>query len=129
MLKTHKKSKVSILLKIAKLPKSSFYEWKKKLENSIDKDMELKNIIVDIFNKSFERYGYRRLKMTLKSMGYIVNHKKILRLTKELGIQCVKFRTKNRRYSSYKGTVGKIADNVLKEIFLQQKQTEFDVLM
>nr|VZR98270.1 hypothetical protein MF5295_00700 [Mycoplasma feriruminatoris] len=117
MLKTHKKAKVSILLKIAKLPKSSFYEWKKKLENSIDKDMELKNIIVDIFNKSFERYGYRRLKMTLKSIGYIVNHKKILRLTKELGIQCVKFRTKNRRYSSYKGTVGKIADNVLKRNF------------
>ncbi|SRX66487.1 IS3 family transposase [Mycoplasma mycoides subsp. capri] len=71
-------------------------------------------MIVDIFNKSFETYGYRRLKIALKSKGHIVNHKKILRLTKELGVQCIKFRTKNRRYSSYKGTVGKIADNILK---------------
>ncbi|AME10347.1 IS1296MP transposase protein B [Mycoplasma mycoides subsp. mycoides] len=117
MLKTHKKVKIPILLKIAKLPKSSFYEWKHKLENTIDKDKELKEMIVDIFSKSFETYGYRRLKMALKSKGYIVNHKKILRLTKELGVQCIKFRTKNGRYSSYKGTVGKIADNVLKRNF------------
>ncbi|ADK69094.1 hypothetical protein TS59_0738 [Mycoplasma mycoides subsp. mycoides] len=49
MLKTHKKVKIPILLKIAKLPKSSFYEWKHKLENTIDKDKELKEMIVDIF--------------------------------------------------------------------------------
>ncbi|QVJ95974.1 IS3 family transposase [Mycoplasma mycoides subsp. capri] len=117
LLKTHKKVKISILLKIAKLPKSSFYEWKYKLENTIDKNKELKEMIVDIFNKSFETYGYRRLKIALESKGYIVNHKKILRLTKELGVQCIKFRTKNGRYSSYKGTVGKIANNILKRNF------------
>ncbi|MDP4041781.1 IS3 family transposase, partial [Mycoplasma mycoides] len=31
--------------------------------------------------------------------------------------QCIKFRTKNGRYSSYKGTVGKIANNILKRNF------------
>ncbi|BCU83838.1 hypothetical protein mmcaprivi_02170 [Mycoplasma mycoides] len=50
--------------------------------------------MLTFFSKSFETYGYRRLKMALKSKGYIVNHKKILRLTKELGVQCIKFRTK-----------------------------------
>ncbi|PAM64044.1 hypothetical protein CEJ63_19890, partial [Acinetobacter baumannii] len=76
--------------------------------------MELKEIITKLFKQSFETYGYRRLKLILKSMGYIVNHKKILRITRELNIQCVKFRTKNGQYSSYKKTVGKIYKNILK---------------
>ncbi|ADR24088.1 conserved domain protein [Mycoplasma leachii PG50] len=67
MLKIYKNVKVCVLLKIAQLPKSSFYEWKYKLENPIDKDKELKKMIIDIFYKSFERYDYRRLKMALKS--------------------------------------------------------------
>ncbi|AME14150.1 hypothetical protein MmmBen326_0954 [Mycoplasma mycoides subsp. mycoides] len=57
LLKTHKKVKIPILLKIAKLPKSSFYEWKHKLENTIDKDKELKEMIVDIFANHLKRMG------------------------------------------------------------------------
>lgn len=83
--------------------------------------MELKEIITKLFKQSFETYGYRRLKLILKSMGYIVNHKKILRITRELNIQCVKFRTKNGQYSSYKGTVGKIAENILNRNFYASK--------
>lgn len=37
-----KESKVSECLKLSKLPKSSFYEWKKKLIIAFDKNKELK---------------------------------------------------------------------------------------
>lgn len=40
--------KVTKWLEISKLPKSSFYEWKKKIECFEDKDIEIKSKIKDI---------------------------------------------------------------------------------
>src|SRR5699024_6917497 len=37
------------------------------------------------------------------------NHKKVYRLMKELGLKCIKFIRKSRKYNAYKGNVGKIA--------------------
>ena len=95
---------------MAELPESTYYYHLAKKEQP-NKDEELERLILDIFKKSKETYGYRRIKKELKKQGFIVNHKRILRLTNKLGIQCIKFSRKSRRYSSYKGTVGKIARN------------------
>lgn len=46
-----------------------------------------------------------------------VNKKKVHRLTKKLGIQVTSFTRKSRKYSSYKGKVGKIAPNRLHRRF------------
>lgn len=62
-------------------------------------------------------YGYRRVTQTLKSRGTTVNHKKVRRIMKELGLTCTKFNHKNRKYSSYKGTIGKVSKNLLKRRF------------
>ena len=42
-------------------------------------------------------------------MGFIVNHKKVLRLTRKLDV--LSFVRPTRKYNSYKGEIGKIADN------------------
>ncbi|WP_396232415.1 IS3 family transposase [Fredinandcohnia sp. QZ13] len=50
---------------------------------------------------------YRRIYIELRKSGYIVNHKKILRITNKLGITCTSFTRKSRKYSSYKGNYRK----------------------
>ena len=61
---------------------SSTYKYNNK---KIDKDN--KNIdIIDRINRCFEshkgRYGYRRITLTFKAEGLVVNHKKVKRLKK-----------------------------------------------
>jgi len=73
------------------------------------------NEIIDIFYLHKERYGYRRITLELKNRGYEVNHKKVQRLMKKLNLSS-RVRLK-RKYSSYKGTLGKIADNLIKRDF------------
>ena len=80
------------MLKIAKLPKSSYYEWKIKLENPVDKDKEVKNEIKTIIEASKGRYGYRRVSMVLKNKGFNINHKKVLRIMREESLSCSKLK-------------------------------------
>ena len=66
--------------------------------------------IKKIFNKHHGNYGYRRITCVLRHNGIIINHKKVKRLMKAMGLFGKVIRKRNR-YSSYKGTIGKIADN------------------
>lgn len=107
------------------MPKSSYYEWQSKLK-TVDKiNDELIEKIRDIVEESKGRYGYRRVTKILKNFGYTVNHKRVLRIMKEYNMTCTKFNRKNRKYKSYKGTVGKIADNVLDRNFHVSEPNQF----
>ena len=55
--------------------------------------------------------------MVLKNKGFNINHKRVLRIMKEESLLCTKFKTRSRKYSSYKGQIGKVADNVVKRQF------------
>ena len=50
-------------------------------------------------------------------MGIKINHKKVYRIMKENQLKCVKFTRRSRGYSSFKGEVGKIAENKLNRKF------------
>ena len=73
--------------------------------------------IKKIVHNSKGRYGYRRVTQTLKNNGDKVNHKRIYRIMKDLDILCRKFNRKSRKYKSYKGTVGIVAENKLDQNF------------
>lgn len=62
-------------------------------------------------------YGYRRITIELRKRGFIVNHKKVLRIMRLLGITCMKFSRKSRKYSSYRGKIGKVAKNTVNRRF------------
>jgi putative transposase len=79
--------------------------------------MELKELIAHLFKKFHERYGYKRITKELKKLGQSINHKKVYRIMHELGLKCVKFMRKSRKYNSYKGNVGKVAKNRLSRRF------------
>ena len=86
-----------------------------------DKDTDLKSLITVVYNEHRGRYGYRRIRDQLRNQGHKVNHKKVQRLMKELGLQCT---VRMKKYRSYKGTVGKIAPNLLNRKFTATKPNE-----
>ena len=105
------------LLETAGIAKSVFKCWNDRLPEENSKDTEIVQSIRDIVKDSQGRYGYRRVCLSLKNRGIIVNHKKVLRLMRQNQLLCVKFKHRNRQYKSYKGKVGKIAKNKLSRRF------------
>ncbi len=108
------------LLKVSGLARSIFYYYLK--TKDIDKYKKLKNDILEIFNQNKNRYGYRRILSVLKQKGYTINHKTVLKLMNELNIKGKQ--RKNKKYCSYKGKIGKIADNLLNRKFTVTKPFE-----
>jgi len=86
-----------------------------------DKYEDLKSSIAQIYHENKGRYGYRRITLELHNRGYIVNHKTVQRLMKELGLKCM---VRLKKYKSYRGKVGKIAPNLLKRNFKADKPNE-----
>ena len=62
--------------------------------------------------------------MVLKNKGFNINHKKVLRIMREESLLCTKFKNRSRKYSSYKGQIGKVADNVVKRQFTATKPNQ-----
>ena len=101
------------ILEFVELSKSSYYYVIKSLKN-VDKDKELKEEIIKVFENSKKRYGYRRICLEVnKNRAQKVNHKKIKRLMKELGLFAIQ--GKNGKYHSYKGDNGELKENLLLE--------------
>ena len=113
------KFKLKDLLKYFNLPKSTYMYWQKRL-NKPNKDLEIENKILKI-RKENPNYGYRRITAMLKRTGLIINKKKVQRLVQKLKLQVKSYSRKSRKYSSYKGQIGKISDNKIKRNFKVEK--------
>ncbi len=109
------------LLEILDLPRSTYYYQVKRLANP-DKEKSIKDEIQSIYDEYRGNYGYRRIHLELRNRGFIINHKKVQRLMKELGL-AARIRRK-RKYASYKGEVGKKANNLIKRQFEGSKPYE-----
>ena len=89
--------------------------WQKKFAQPEVPDKR-EQIILAI-RKEHKDYGYRRLWAHMRNLGDMINHKAVQRIVQKLELQVHSFTRKSRRYSSYRGTVGNIADNLLKRRF------------
>lgn len=112
--------KVSLLIDVAGIPRSTYYYYVKHRTDE-DKYKEVKEEISNIFAENKGRYGYRRITKELRNRNYVINHKTVQRLMKELGLVC---RVRMKKYRSYKGEVGKIAPNLLERDFSTTKPDE-----
>ena len=113
--------RLDLLLEAARLPRSTYYYQLKQLDK-LDKDKDLKAEIQSIFTEHKGNYGYRRMTLELRNRGYVVNHKRVQRLMKVLGLSA-RIRRK-RKYSSYQGEIGKKADNLIQRQFEATKPME-----
>ena len=112
---------LDILLNIIKLARSTYYYQLKQLDKS-DKNHDIKDEIQAIFTEHKGNYSYRRMTLELRNRSYIVNHKKVQRLMRVLGLSA-RIRRK-RKYSSYQGEIGKKADNLIQRQFEASKPME-----
>jgi len=102
------------------MARSTYYYY---LKNPItDKYEAEKKEITAIFTEHKERYGYRRILAIMRKRGYGINHKTVQKLMKSLGLKGKQ--RKNEKYHSYKGQVGKVADNLLNREFSANKPFE-----
>lgn len=101
------------LLKVLHLSKSSYFYT---LHTSETKDKELENQLI-VIRQSHPNYGYRRMTAMLKKEGVIINEKRVLRVMRKLQLLVTNYHHKSRKYNSYKETVGKIAQNLVKRRF------------
>ena len=108
------------LLQLSGLARSTFYYYLKHLNT--DKYECEKQEIQEIYNANKGRYGYRRITIAMRNKGYVINHKTVQKLMKQLSLKGKQ--RKNDKYHSYKGTVGKVADNLLKRDFYAEKPFE-----
>ena len=96
-------------MKILELSKSSYYYTVKVLERD-DEDKEIKERITSIYNENKGRYGYRRITLVLKRQGEAINHKRVKRMMKVLGLFGI---TPKAKYKSYKGDMNGTCKNLL----------------
>ncbi len=118
--KLRQKHALSILLSIAQLPRATFYYHLKQMQKE-DKYASVKEEITTIYHENKGRYGYRRITTELHKRNFLLNHKTVQRLMKELGLVC---RVRMKKYRSYKGEVGKIAPNLLNRDFRAEKPNQ-----
>lgn len=98
------------MLPIVDMPEST-YHYHQKIMKKKNPNQEIEEAIQTIFEENHGNYGYRRIHLELRNRGIQVNHKKVQRIMKKHGLKGMKFRRKSRKYSSYKGTIGKVAKN------------------
>ena len=96
------------LLSVARLPRSVYYYWAKPAEESAY--TAEKQAIARIFHEHRGRYGYRRVTLALKAQGQPLNHKTVQKLMGQLNLKSL---VRPKRYQSYKGQVGRVADHLL----------------
>lgn len=71
--------------------RSGYYKWKKRSESAssaMGLDIDIKDLIQQIVLK-FPEYGYRRVTTELKNRGYVVNHKRVLRIMRDNNLLCL----------------------------------------
>lgn len=93
--------------------------WQQRLDRP-NKDEQVEKKILEI-RKDNPNYGYRRITAMLKKTELLINKKKVQRLVQKLKLQVTSFSRKTRKYSSYKGTIGKVADNKINRNFKVEK--------
>jgi putative transposase len=118
-----------MLCEIAKVSKSGYYKWKKRKANLSDKQKKDQFIMSKILECEQDSdingsFGYPRVRIWLKQKyGLQINHKRVYRLMKRMGIQA-KIRKKKWRYFGIQEQKSVVAKNHLNREFSATKPNE-----
>lgn len=100
------------------MARSTYYFETSKEDVVAERNADLLTEIKIIFEANKRRYGVRRVHMELRNKGFEVNHKRVQRLMHNAGLLG---KRPKEKYHSYKGEVGKVADNILRRNFKADK--------
>ncbi|WP_152966789.1 IS3 family transposase [Sporosarcina globispora] len=112
------KYSVQRLCEYAGVSRGGYYKWLNRKDIVTPKmldDQFLKGLIIECYNEVNGIYGYYRVKTWIfRKHGIKVNHKRVYRLMKELGIKA-KIRKKKGNYK--KGSENIVVPNILNREF------------
>ena len=103
------------------LSKSTYYYEIGKTDKVQERNVDISSEITTIFHENKGRYGVRRVHQELLNRGIPVNHKRVQRIMNQLGLAG---KRPKEKYHSYKGEVGKVADNIINRDFSTEKPLE-----
>ena len=96
------------------MAKSTYYYLLNKVDAVAIRNKPVLKEIKTIFTENKGLYGVRRIHNELINRGFKVNHKRVQSLMNKEGLKGKRLK---ERYHSYKGTIGKIADNIINRDF------------
>ena len=104
------------------LSKSTYYRYAGGRNPKSDRWADVRPLVREAFSRTPNGMGYRQVAMVLKAEhGLAVSGKTVLKLMREEGLSC---RIRRKRYSSYRGEQGKVAENVLNRDFAAEGPME-----
>ena len=106
------------LLKILSISKSSYYYQR----STKDKYRVIRTKIKEIFQSSYQSYGYRRIKKALENDGIIISEKVVRRLMKETDLAVLT--VKRKKFCSYMGEISPAVPNIIKRNFKANNPNE-----
>lgn len=106
---------LSHLLEASGLPRSTYYYYAGGRHAARPTRPELRDRVAEVFSRTANGCGHRQIAMCLRAEdGVRVADKTVLKIMREMGLRCaIRRGTGRRRYSSYKGVVGKTFENVI----------------
>ncbi|ATO48022.1 transposase [Brevibacillus laterosporus DSM 25] len=120
-----KKYSITLLCKITKVSRSGFYKWLSREKHPTSKQLvneKLREMIMECHQEVKGIYGYPRIKVWLfRRYGLKVNHKRVYRIMKELGIQAL-IRKKRKFFGRKEKVV--ISENKLNRNFCASRPNE-----
>lgn len=111
---------LELLLRAAGLSRSTFYYHVKALSVQ-GKYAVIESKIRALHDHHKGRYGYRRITAALRQAGEAINHKAVQRLMQKLGLQSL---VRPKKYRSYRGTVGRLAPDLLQRQFRAERPNQ-----
>ena len=100
------------------MPRATFFYDQKRLKKP-DKHAAVKQTILGSIERNKHRYGRRRVLLDLRNKGWLVNHKLVYKRIRQIGLRA-KIRQR-KPYTSYAGTISRIAGNKLDCKFIPDK--------
>ena len=91
--------------------------WQTKILNPKYNELDDVEKQIIAIKEKYPNWGYRTVHAYLRKEGILINHKRTQRIIQEHGLQATCYSRKSRKFSTYKGNVGKVAPNRLRRRF------------
>lgn len=105
---------ISLLCDIANIDRSDFYKWLRNYSPSDYTDFD--NCLKYVFQISDKTYGYRRMHLAMRTLGFVQNEKFVRRRMKKLDLKC-EIRQKKTKYQKPDNSTNGKCINYLKQQF------------
>ena len=113
---------MSLLCELAEIDRSNFYKWQKTY--SPNKYIEFDECLKQVFQICDKTYGYRRIHLAMRTLGFNQNEKFVRERLNKLNLKC-EIRQKKHKYQKFDNESNGKCINYLKQNFYPDKPNQY----